>query len=531
MKDSPIALGLGAAFILVYIIDRLFQAWKNARLPPLPPGPKALPIVGNLRDMPKRGTFGARFWSEHREKYGPISSVSAFGTRLVIINEPDIAFDLLEKQAISFSSRPSLYVISEVVGWKNGTGALPYNDTLRTHRKHFARIIGSQGAASEYNKLQEAEVGHFILHVLEDPENLRSHIAKQAGSLILKMVYGYNTEQFKKDPMLAMMTKVMDDFATVGNFGAFLVDSLPSLRFVPEWFPGADWKRRAKQMAVELQEAVDKPYAFVENQIAEGKNSLSYLSRLMETTDATPKQIHDNKWTAASLYSGGSDTTVAAIAAFFLAMTIFPEVQKKAQEEIDRVTGGERLPNAEDRENLPYIEALVKETLRWHPIGPMGLAHLCTEDTVYRGYRIPKDSILVANVWRFTRDPAIYQDPLEFRPERHLSIDSREPETDPRKLSFGFGRRICPGRVLAENSMFLTFAQSLAVFDISKKVVDGKVVEPRVEFLPGVISHPADFETSIKPRSAHHEKLIRSIEETYPWVESDSKVLKRMELI
>lgn len=90
---------------------------------------------------------------------------------------------------------------------------------------------------------------------------------------------------------------------------------------------------------------------------------------------------------------------MAAIAAFFLAMTIFPEVQKKAQEEIDRATGGQRLPTAEDRENLPYIVALVKEILRWHPIGPMGLAHVNTEEVIYRGYRIPKDSILLANIW------------------------------------------------------------------------------------------------------------------------------------
>lgn len=115
---------------------------------------------------------------------------------------------------------------------------------------------------------------------------------------------------------------------------------------------------------------------------------------------------------------------------------------------------------------------------------------------------------------------------MTFNPDRFLSSEGHEPETDPGKFVFGFGRRICPGRILAENSLFLTIAQSLAVFNISKPVVDGKPVEPAIKFTPGVISHPEPFNTSIKPRSLHREKLIRTIEQTYPWEESDSKILE-----
>ncbi|UQC87728.1 cytochrome P450 CYP2 subfamily, partial [Colletotrichum lupini] len=116
-------------------------------------------------------------------------------------------------------------------------------------------------------------------------------------------------------------------------------------------------------------------------------------------------------------------------------------------------------------------------------------------------------------------------------PIRHfLQSDGHEPEADPHKFVFGFGRRICPGRILADNSIFLNIAQSLAVYDFAKPIVDGKVVEPEVRFTTGVISHPQPFEISIKPRSAKHETLIRSIEETYPWEESDSRILERIEV-
>lgn len=83
-------------------------------------------------------------------------------------------------------------------------------------------------------------------------------------------------------------------------------------------------------------------------------------------------------------------------------MGIYPEVQKKAQEELDRVLGPNRLPRFEDRSNLPYIEAIVKEALRWHPVAPMGIPHMSTEDDVYEGYFIPKGSLVMPNIWSVT---------------------------------------------------------------------------------------------------------------------------------
>jgi cytochrome P450 len=117
---------------------------------------------------------------------------------------------------------------------------------------------------------------------------------------------------------------------------------------------------------------------------------------------------------------------------------------------------------------------------------------------------------------------------MEFKPERFLPIDGNLPEPDPHKLSFGFGRRICPGHFLADSSLFLNIAQILAVFQFSKAVENGQAIDPSVRFLPGVISHPAPFKTSVTPRSQKHEALIRSIEKIYPWQESDADILERV---
>lgn len=115
-----------------------------------------------------------------------------------------------------------------------------------------------------------------------------------------------------------------------------------------------------------------------------------------------------------------------------------------------------------------------------------------------------------------------------FKPERFISIDGSVPEPDPGKLAFGFGRRICPGRYLAESSLFLNIAQVLLVFTIEKSGKISLRSDSDVTFLPGVISHPSPFQVSVVPRSPQHEALVRSIEKQHPWQKSDADVLESM---
>lgn len=214
---------------------------------------------------------------------------------------------------------------------------------------------------------------------------------------------------------------------------------------------------------------------------------------------------------------------------FFLAMTLFPRVQESAVEELNRVIGSSRLPVSADRDSLPYLEAIVKETHRWHLVLPMCLPHASIAEDTCRGYRIPKGSILLPNNWHFTHNPEVYPDPMEFKPERHLETPGHKPEPDPRKYIFGYGRRICPGRHVADNALFITIAQCLAVFDVRKAIKNGQVIEPEVKFEPGTISHPVPFQCSIKIKSRAHEALVRAAEKDYPWEESDAKDLKTVE--
>lgn len=224
-------------------------------------------------------------------------------------------------------------------------------------------------------------------------------------------------------------------------------------------------------------------------------------------------------------------------------MVIYPNVQRKAQEEIDRVIGTGRLPNYEDRNMLPYVSAVVQEAFRWSVIVPMGFPHVALVDEVCGGYTIPKGALLMPNIGYvcrcnihpfshdsrfFTRDPAVYKDPECFKPERFLGQD---PEYDPQKFIFGYGKRICPGRLLANSSAWLTFAKLLAAFDIGKGIdAEGNEIEPEARFRAGTVRHPIPFEATIKPRSLRHRELVREVEDRHPFDSSDADVFEAMQV-
>ncbi|OCB88748.1 cytochrome P450 [Sanghuangporus baumii] len=512
----------------IYLVKSFLYSKKTHG--PLPPGPKPKPFIGNLTDLPPSGQQEWVHWGKHKDLYGPISSLTTFGQTLILLNDQRVAFELLEKRSLSYSSRPRMVFSGEMIGWENQLAMQPYTNHFRAYRKNIHSVVGTKSAVSQFYQLQDMEVRRFLLRILNEPSKLLHHIRTEAGAIILKISHGYTIEHNTRDPLIDLADEALVQFSLSAVPGAWIVDILPFLQYFPAWMPGMAFKRTAVHWRNTLAELVEKPHAFVKKQMCLGSHSRSYTSALLGKGNVSPEEEHIIKWSAASLYAGGADTTVSSLSSFFLVMTMYPEIQRKAQEEIDRVVGSDRIPGFEDRDNLPYVDAVVKEVLRWHPIGPMGLPHTSTEDDVYEGYFIPKGSLLLANIWAFAHDAETYHDPMAFRPERFLGVNGRAPETDPRTLVFGFGRRICPGRELADASIYLTIAQSLAVFDIKKAVEDGKVVEPTVSFSAGIISHPLPFKTSLVPRSAKAEALIRSVEEDYPLTESDAKELLSLDI-
>ncbi|RMD40868.1 hypothetical protein DV735_g4277, partial [Chaetothyriales sp. CBS 134920] len=262
--------------------------------------------------------------------------------------------------------------------------------------------------------------------------------------------------------------------------------------------------------------------------MAKGINRPSVLASTLDpdgkgNTKLSDEHLKAIKSTSAIMYAGGADTTSSSVTSLILALMLFPAVQKTAQEEIDAVVGTDRLPDFGDREKLPYLNAVVKETLRWFPLVPLSTTHLNDVDMECGGYLIPKGTYLVPAVHWFLRDPQTYINPDAFDPERFLAPRN---EADPATVAFGYGRRVCPGRHLADDSLFINISRLLAAFDITKALdCYGNEIEPEIATVPGLISRPIDYPYSIKPRSAKHVELIRAVEIEHPWQEGDAGYL------
>ncbi|KAG2123185.1 cytochrome P450 [Suillus cothurnatus] len=490
--------GIGAYLVKYWVLSKNPASY--------PPGPRGWPLIGNIQDMPRIKPWLT--FAEWGEKYGAISHVEILGQHIIVLNSVKSAVDMLDKKGTVYSDRPILPMGSELVGWKNALGLLPYGDHFRQYRKNISQIMGNRAALDVYHPIEEIETRRFLKRVFSNPDQLQAHVRHTAGAVILRISHGYEVKE-NNDPFIDLADRVMDQFSRSTIPGAFIVDIVPFLANVPEWFPGAGFKRLAREWSQNLKEMVDVSYKFVKDQMDAGIAPISFTSNLLEGRTLSAEEEHIVKWSAASLYAGGADTTVSTIYSVFLAMTLFPDVQKKAQAEIDAVVGSDRFPSFTDRDSLPYTEALVKEVLRWNVVGPTAIPHRVTEDDIHDGYYIPKGSVVIPNIWFMLNNPRTYANPSQFNPERFLDNNGKDPEPEPRTICFGFGRRICPGLHLADASVWISTVMSLAVFDISKVIENGVEITPEVDHTSGTISHPMPFKCSIKPRSAKAIALIQ----------------------
>ncbi|CUA78033.1 O-methylsterigmatocystin oxidoreductase [Rhizoctonia solani] len=291
----------------------------------------------------------------------------------------------------------------------------------------------------------------------------------------------------------------------------FLVNAFPALSCIPGWFPGTGWKYTARKWRKNKNHAVDAPYEWTKKQIATGEFEPSVLSALLQDhkpISGLPTEDRDKelKELGYILFAGGTETIATALMGFIAAMVANPEVQIKAQAEIDSALGyGTRLPMISDEARLPYVRNLILEVLRWQPVAPTGgTPHTNCQDDVYEGYDIQKGTMLIGNLWAMSRNKTSYKNPENFEPDRFLD------PTVPHLPAFGWGRRKCAGMHFAEVSLFLGISSLLTTFTFSrKKDKDGKEIIPTIEGAYNsltMVLKPFDFE--IRPRSEKHRQLI-----------------------
>jgi len=511
-----------------FVLAAIYFVWAHLSKPrrALPPGPKPLPLVGNITNLTAHELWlRAKEWAH---EYGDITYLHVFGQGLVFINKYEVAVELLEKRGAIYSDKPGLVMAGDLCGCENMVAFTRYGDKSRRQRKLMNMALGVN-SVKRYNPLLETEAHDLLKRFLQNPADYVGNLKRYAGGLTLSAVYGYQARS-NDDEFLRLADECVDILSNeiASGGGIWPVDIFPALQNLPDWAPGAGFKRKAAAWKAKMEEFVEKPYAYVKERMRDGSALPCFCTTLLdelhercsadkkgaEQTD--PQRDFDIRWTANSMYSASIDTTMTTVSHFLLAMMLHPDVLAKVQQEMDTVVGAGRLPTFSDRAALPFLECVMSETLRWGVPVPLALPHRLTEDDVYAGYHIPKGTLVFGNVWNMVRNPEVYPEPEAFRPERFLA-PADEPAArrrDPRNYVFGFGRRRCPGVHLIEQSLWIVMACMVATLDIAKALDDtGAVVEPEIVFDNSVFRTPAPFKVDIRPRSEQSLRIIRQVTE------------------
>ncbi|EJD46776.1 cytochrome P450 [Auricularia subglabra TFB-10046 SS5] len=492
-----VAAASAAALVVVRWAVQSYARQKRSGARP-PPGPPGLPIVGNLSVIPPVDSHLA--YVPLSKKYGPIMQFHGLGNTIIVINDLKMGIDLLEKRGAIYSGRPKLYMALES-GFTWHVGFMPHNEAWRIRRTMVHQKFHAKPTIEMHGLLRRVTL-ELARGLLRTPENFREHIRRSAAASIMKAVYGIHVAD-TDDPYVEIAEKAMEAAGVVSIPGRNLINVIPSLRHIPPWVPFfGRWTAEAHKLRKYPTAMVEVPYARAKDDLSKGTAQPCMvhenLDLIQSDPDITEQAIKD---ACAISYLGGADTTVGTLVAFVMAMVLYPEYQRKAQAELDRVLG-DRLPDFADEESLPYVEAIVRETYRRYPVTPLGVPHAVDEDDVYEGYFIKKGSTVMTNVWDIMHNSTMYPDPEKFNPDRFLK-DGRIDESvqDPRIIAFGLGRRICPGRHFADASVFLTVATVLKCFDFGRHVENGVEIPPSGEINTGIVSCPVPFKCNITPRS------------------------------
>ncbi|POS75720.1 hypothetical protein DHEL01_v205884 [Diaporthe helianthi] len=414
----------------------------------------------------------------HR-KYGPIFSMVYGRNTVIYLGTYDIARELLEKRSNIYSSRPRMVMVGECISQGNRSLILPYGEQWRGYRRLQGAFL-SPRMSNTYRELQDLESKQLVSEFLgKDDFFKRFH--RYSSSLTFALAYGKRLPGFMKP------------WKKIGDFlGDEERDFFSSIRAGATGRPGYNWCKDILTM---------------KDHKALTDIQLCYV--------------------VGNTYEAGADTTTMTLQVFTLAAVLHPEKCRILQDEIDSVTGRDRLPTFEDTEKMPYLAAFVKEVHRWRPVLPGGVPHAVTADDTFLGYHIPKGATIVPGNWAMSMDEQMYPNPDAFEPERFL----RDPDLP--YSQFGFGRRKCIGQYVGNNSMMINVARLLWAYDFKKgwEIINGKKVEAHVDplgFYNGFNSPPLPFKVRFVPRDEDVPDILRS-EFLEAEKEGTENILRRIE--
>ncbi|PON35700.1 Cytochrome P450, E-class, group I [Parasponia andersonii] len=414
----------------------------------LPPGPKPWPIIGNLNLI---GSLPHRSIHDLSQKYGPIIYLRFGSAPVVVGSSVEMAKIFLKTQDVTFASRPKMaagkyttYNYSNIT-WSS------YGPYWRQARKMCLMELFSARRLDSYEYIRREEMTALLKGLYasaEDPIMLKDHLSTVSLNVISRMVLGKKYTDESENAIVSPdeFKKMLDELfllSGVLNIG----DSIPWVDFLDLQGYIKRMKALSKKFDRFLEQVLDE-----HNERRKGvkdyvtKDMVDVLLQLAEDPNLEVKlERHGVKAFTQDLIAGGTESSAVTVEWAISELLKKPEIFNKATEELDRVIGRERWVEEKDIVNLPYVDAIVKETMRLHPVAPMLVPRFSREDCQVAGYDIPKDTRVLVNVWTIGRDPSLWDHPNDFNPDRFIGKPIDVKGQDFELLPFGSGRRMCPG--------------------------------------------------------------------------------------
>ncbi|CAK8575107.1 unnamed protein product [Lathyrus sativus] len=443
-----------------------FLKHRRAINAPYPPGPRGLPIIGNLHQL-DNSILHLQF-SKLSKIYGPIFSLQLGLRAAIVVSSAKIAKEIFKDNDYVFSNRPILYGQHKLT--YNGSEIIfsQYGEFWKDMKKTCIVHILSAKRVSSYSSIRKLEVKQMLKKISNHAKssvvtNLSEMVTSLSSTIICRIAFGrrYEDEGIERSKFQGMLHELeaMVTAFFVSDYIPFMgwIDKLSGLR--------ARLERNFKEMDEFYQEVIDE-HLDPNRKQGDEEVIVDVLLQLMKqrlfSIDLTFDHI---KGVLMNMLVGAIDTTSATAVWAMTALIKNPRVMKKVQQEIRNSRVEKELLDEDDIKNFPYLKAVIKETLRLHVPAPLLVPRETREDSVIGGYQIPAKTIVYVNAWTIQRDSDEWEDPEEFYPERFLESSINFFGKDFELIPFGAGQRICPGMSMAVASLELILANVLYFFD------------------------------------------------------------------
>nr|AYM55645.1 cytochrome p450 [Croton stellatopilosus] len=496
-------------YLAIFVLTSFFLLLASRKLSlkrqkNLPPTPLSLPIVGHLHliRLPLHQSL-----NRLSQKYGSIFYLRFGSQKILVISSPSAVEECLVKNDVIFANRPP-FTLSKYISYNNTTLSTTfYGDHWRNLRRIGIIEVLSSNRLNYFSSIRRDEVTIFLKKLYNRSSNglaklvLRPMLKELTLNIIIRMIAGkryYREEMTGKEKEEAEEFKEMVEEIFKYAGASYIGDFLPILKWI-------DYGGTLKRMKI-LGERTDKIWQGIIDEHREKELKNTMISHLLSLQQSEPEYYTDEviKGLMLDFVVAASESSAITIEWVMSNLLNHPQVMEKAKKELStKLDDQENLIYESDLSKLPYLQNIITETLRLHPAGPLLIPHFSSTHCKVGGYNIEPNTWLLVNAWTIHRDPMLWENAAQFKPER---FENRSSEGY-KFLGFGLGRRSCPGMGLANRVVGSTLASMVQCFEW------GKTSDQQIDMSEGVgltMPKAQPLEVMCKPRDIMTKVLSSS---------------------